>query len=622
MCKQNINKKITNNESIKVIGCKFLMGGIRTRKGYVMLLTAIVFMMISFVIVFGLATPIIKQILSSRDIWGAKQSYYLSEAGIEDVTFRIKNGETDNGSKFLYIDGFENEVLVYKDSLTGNYTITTNGSDYNGYQRKIEATVTQSQGVSFNYGIQTGNGGFTITGGSRIVGNVYSNGDILGGAGIRITGSAVAAAGGIGIFKDQSNEISLPPPYGITFNNTGNTRDFSQSFQPSTTSAINKISIYIKKTNSPSDFSVKLMSNNNGVPGTQLAVATLNAGSVSTNYGWVDLVFTSNPILNSSTTYWFVIVGDTKSNKTSTNTYTIGANTSYSLGVAKIGTAGGVWNNTSPSGLDGYFSLYLGSAPAQIWGNGGDYMYIGSTSTDIVWSSSIKHISTPGKIYCQVSSNNAGGKTCDTSRSNPETLPMPVSESNIDQWKSEAESGGSTSTLNIDWRGGVIGNKKITGNLTVSGGGTLLITGTVWVQGYITVSGGGKIKLSPSLGPNSAVILTDKYAKIDGGGSFEGSGTTGSYPVVVSTSVCPSTTPCAENNSAISLSGGAGAVVLIAPFGKININGGSGARAVTADSIYISGGGIVTYETGLANLSFSSGPSGGWSINSWGELEE
>ncbi|MEI8123566.1 MAG: choice-of-anchor R domain-containing protein [bacterium] len=593
---------------------------ISQKKGQVMLVVVVFFMSFVLIVSLGLINPIIKQFNLTSDIWKSKESYYVSESGIEDVIFRIKSNMTVGSSENLVLNGFDVNTSITS-TLNGKSLITE--SDRNGYTKKIETKIREGEGVSFNYGIQTGNGGFYITGGSSVVGNVYSNGDIIGGSGVHITGSAVAATGGIGIFKDQSNEIPLPVPYGITFNNTGNTRDFAQSFQPSTTSAINRISVYIKKNNSPSDFSVKLMSDNNGIPGTQLAVATLIASNVSTNYGWVDLVFTSDPVLNTNTTYWFVIEGDTKDKKTSTNTYTIGANTSYSLGVAKIGTAGGVWNSTSPSGLDGYFSLYLGSAPAQIWGNEGDYMYIGSTSTDIAWSSSIKHIRTPGKIYCQTSSNNYGGKTCDTSRSNPETLPLPVSESNIDQWKSEAESGNPIiGNLIVDWDGDVIGNKKITGNLTVNGGGTLLITGTVWVQGYIIVTGGGKIKISPSLGPNSAVILTDKYARIDGDGKFEGSGTVGSYPVVVSTSVCPSTTPCAENNSAISLSGGAGAVVLIAPFGRININGGSGARAVTADSIYISGGGTVTYETGLANLSFSSGPSGGFNIESWRQLEQ
>jgi len=549
------------------------------RKGYVMLLTSVVFMLVSLIISFGLTTPIIKQLLSTKDIWGAKQSYYLSEAGIEDVIFRLKDSIYSSKlstEEMLSINNYETITTISTDTLTGNKIIKTSESDYDGYKRKISAEVTQSEGVSFNYGLQSGNGGVFIKGNSKVIGNVYSNGDIIGGSGIRITGSAIAAAGGLGIFKDQSNEFPLPPPSGITFNNTGNTRDFAQSFRPSTTSPINRISIYIKRTNWPAIFTVKLMTDNNGLPGTQISSTTLNTNNVSTNYGWVDLVFNPSPVLNSGSNYWFVIVGDTKANKTSVNTYTVAANTAYTLGNAKVGTAGGIWNNTVPVGLDSYFSVYLGSSPAQIWGDEGDYMYVGSTSTDIVWSSSVKHVSTPGTIYCQYGELNAGGKVCNTERLNPSTLPMPVSQANIDQWKLEAESGGSTTTLNIGWAGGTIGNKRITGNLTVSGGGTLIVTGTLWVEGYIIVTGGGRIKISPSLGQNSVVIITDKYALINGGGRFEGSGTPGSYPILVSTSICPSTTPCTEDNSAISLSGGAGAVVLIAPFGKINISGSSG----------------------------------------------
>jgi len=30
---------------------------------------------------------------------------------------------------------------------------------------------------------------------------------------------------------------------------------------------------------------------------------------------------------------------------------------------------------------------------------------------------------------------------------------------------------------------------------------------------------------------------------------------------------------------------------------------------------------IITYDSGLADLNFSSGPSGGWNISSWQEVE-
>ena len=590
----------------------------KIKKGYVMLLTAIIFMMVSLIIIFGLATPTIKQIFASRDIWSAKQSYYLSEAGVEDVLYRIKDSVMSANvglTETLTLDGY-NAVTQITDSFDGK--IVTTLSDQNGYKKTIEAKVIQGSGTSFNYGIFSGNGGFIITGGSSVTGNIYSNGDILGGSGVHITGSAIAASAG-NIFKDEKNETPIPPPNTITFNNTYASRDFAQSFQPSTTSAIENINIYIKKTNSPSAFVVNLMTDNSGNPGSVLTVSTLRANNVTTNFGWVGLVLAQNVTLTKDTTYWLVIKGIVKSGKTSTNTYTIGANDLYARGSAKTGVTGGVWTST---GLDGYFYTYLGSTPSKIFGYEGDYLFIGSTSTDMAWASDVSNVSLTGDLYCLFGTNNAEGKTCDDSRGLPDTMPMPISQANIDQWKTEGVAGGThVGDMIVGWAGDIIGPKKITGDLTVSGGGTLMITGTVWVQGNIILTGGGKIKLSPTLGPDSVIIISDGYVSISGGAKLEGSGTAGSYPIVVSTSVCPNTTPCATNNSAVSLTGGAGSVVLTAPYGKVSINGGSGARSVTGDLIYLDGGANINYETGLADLSFSSGPSGGWNIYTWKEVK-
>jgi len=589
-----------------------------------MILTAIFFVVFTSIFIFGLITPIIKQTKITSDLWSTKNSFFMSESGMADVIYRVKNGFSVGTGDILplFDAGTDNSVFTsITDNLDGSKIITTT-SDIDGYIRKTQTILSQNIGTSFNYGVQTGNGGLVITGGSQIQGNVYSNGDIIGGSGTKITGSATAAGKESLIFKDETNEIPLPASDSITFNGTGTTRDFAQSFQPSTTSAISKISIYIKKTNNPSNFDVKLKSDDNDVPGMELASAVLNSGDVTTNFEWVDLVFSSNPILIKDTTYWLVIVGDTKKGKTSSDTYSVGANLSYVRGVSKLGSSDDVWNDTTPPDLDGYFSLFLGSIQTQIFGEEGDYMYIGSTPEDIVWASNIKHISATGEIYCDTSSSNNEEKRCNTSRLNPETLPMPISQANINGWKNQALAGGIImGDLNVGSSGKVIGYKKITGDLLVNDEGTLMVTGTIWVQGTIKVTGGGKISLAPSLGPDSAIIISDKYVKINGGGEFFGSGTTGSYPVIISTSICPNTYPCSTNDSAISLSGGAGAVVLVAPFGRINIIGGSDTRSVMGDSIYISGGGKIIYESGLASLSFSSGPSGSFNIISWKELE-
>lgn len=590
------------------------------KRGAVMLITVLMFLVLGVIMVVGLSFVVTKDLRNTSSSLQSKMNYFVSEAATEDVLYRLKNGVTVTNTTILSIGSSTATTTI---SDVGNAkVITTESGDVNNLKKHVQAKVILGSGVAFNYGIQVGNGGLNITGGSSITGNVYSNGSIMGGAGIHINGSAIAASAGPGIFVDQFNTTPTIPPYSISFNVDTTKRDFAQSFTSGTTSAISKISLYIKKAGSPGNFTVNLKNDNSGVPGTTiLSTASLNASLVSTNYGWVDMVFASNPTLVSGTKYWVTITGTAKKN--STDYYTVGANSAYASGDAKLGTSGGVWNATTPSGLDGYFQFYVGNQPSQIKGYEGDYLYVGTTANDIAWAPSITFIRPSGKIYCQTATNIYGGKTCDAgsaAKGNPPALPMPVSQSNIDDWHAEALAGGTyTGDYAVHWNGAILGPKVITGNLTVDGGGTLTLTGTVWVKGYITVSGGGRVALSSSYGHNSGIIITDKYANISGDGQFSGSGTVGSYPVIVSSSICPNTTPCAANNSAISLTGGSGAVVLTAPFGKVNVVGGSACKAINGDSVYISGGGNVTYETGIADMSFKSGPSGGYEITSWKE---
>lgn len=584
-----------------------------------MLITTVIFVMVSVIIIFGITTPTIKQIFTTRDIWSAKQSRYLSEAGAEDVMYRLKDSSLSSkltSQETLTLNGYS-AITQITDTVNGK-TITTL-SDHNGYKKTMETKVDEGEGTSFSYGILTGEGGFYLGGGADIIGNIYSNGPVTAEAGTTISGSAISASSSVGYFKDQSNETPTSTSNSIVFNNINTNKDFAQSFQPASTSPIAKVRFYMKKNGSPNDFTVSLRNNGSSVPGTTvLASATLKSSDVTTSYTWVDISFTTNPTITKDTTYWIVIAGNNTWGNSS-DYYTIAANSSYTRGQAKIGVQGGTWNNTNPSGLDALFANFLGSASGQINCPGTSCVTIGSSSTDIVWASKVTGVSTVGTIYANVASNN-NKKAVE--RDNPPTIPMATTQAQIDTWKTEATAGGTHSgNLSIGWAGGIVGPRKITGDLLVNGGGTLMITGTVWVQGSITVTSGGKIKISPSLGANSAVIVSDKYVSVDGGAQFEGSGTAGSYPIVVSTSVCPNTTPCATNSSAIYLSGGAGAVIMTAPFGKVHMNGGSGARSISGNMVYITGGGTVTYETGLANLSFTNGPSGGWQISGWKELE-
>jgi hypothetical protein len=220
----------------------------------------------------------------------------------------------------------------------------------------------------------------------------------------------------------------------------------------------------------------------------------------------------------------------------------------------------------------------------------------------------VNYTNATGEIYCQVGTGN--NKTC-LSQPDPAYIAFSVSEANIEDWKAEAEAGGIyNGNYSVGWAGATLGPKKIVGNLSVSGGGILTVTGTLWVTGNITLNGGGTIQLASSYGSDDGVLVADGSISISGGGHATGSGVEGSYIMMLSTST---------SSSALSVSGGAGAVIVYAPYGTINISGGASLKQATGYQMLISGGSSITYESGLANSNFSSGPSGSWSISGWGE---
>lgn len=592
-----------------------------TKNGYVMLITAIVFMMVSFTIIFGLATPIIKQVLISRDIWGAKQSYFLSEAGVEDVIYRLKDATYTSyvgSSESITLNGY-GATTTFSGSLGGINGITiTTLSDNGGYDKTLEAKVKNGSGVSFTYGVQVGQGGFTMTGSSGIVGNIFSGGDIIGCGSCYITGSAIIANGSM--IEDQSNDTPTSSPNSIIFGDALATQDVAESFQISTSSPIMQISLYMKKTGTPASVTVKIVKNSGGSPssvaGDVVASGALDSALVTTSYDWVDVALSPNPTLTLGTTYWIVIDAPTGS---ASNKYTVGANldTSYSLGTAKTGSLGGSWNN---AGYDMYFRIGLGDTFSKILG-GGQYnqLSIGTTATDLVWAHNVSYVKSTGPIRCQNELFN--NKACDQTYDDPSPASYPVSSGNITEWEDEATAGGSVSGYShTDATPVSLGPKKIVGDMHIGGSVTMTVNGTLYVTGNLTLDGSGKIQLASSYGTNSGIIVVDGKVVIGGSAKATGSGQAGSYIMIVSNSTCPTGGSC-SSSPAIDMSGSGGAVILNAQKGTINFSGSANANEATANAITMSGSTVITYQTGIVNANFSTGPSGGFNISSWREVE-
>lgn len=567
----------------------------------------VLFVALSLSIALGLVVPALHANRIAEDSLQAKQSYFIAESGVEDVLYRLRTGKQLSASETLVLGTAETTTTVTTVNLTEKQ-ITSVG-DAKDRNRSVSVTVSQGAGASFQYGLQAGRGGISLQSGS-IVGNVYSNGPITANnsGSNSISGTAVSATVSSPT-ANQQNDGAAVPPAEIRFGGsvdwqTNYTDDMAQSFQVSESNTLSNVRLYIKKSSAAwmGDITVRITANSGGNPGTTIASATLDHEDIGTGYSYISVPFGAAPTLNAGSTYWIVL--DTSS--TYGSYYTLGAtNSTYANGMAKVGVFGGSFSATTPNGLDGYFGVFMGGSTGLIDNlKGGG---IGGDARAYTVNDSI----VGGTIHCQSGTGN--NKACTTTGAVDAEGEWPVSEDAIASWEEKAVLG-TTTTGNITVGSGTtvnMGPRKIVGNLTVTGGSTVILDGTLWVTGTLTISGGSTIRLSSAYGTASDAVLVNGRIALSGGGTANGSGTTGSYILLVSKSTA---------SNAITQDGGSGAVILVAQNGTISLTGGVTAKQVTGYAISISGGSSVTYESGIANLNFSSGPSGSWNIDSWKEV--
>lgn len=565
--------------------------------GAAMMVLVLFFVFISLTILIGVINPTVREFKIASDSFKSKQTYFLAESSLEDVLYRMKNNFLYDTNETLILDGSSASTTVTDIASNQKEIVSLGNTD--SLQRRVSMTLNTGVGASFSYGVLVGNGGFVMNNGSKIIGSVYSNGTITGSG--SITGSATSA-NSAALTSDQSNGSGVPP-YNIIFGKVSGQEDIAQSFKISNTEVVNKVQLYIKKVGAPSNLTVRIVSDSGGKPSSStITSGTLSASLVSTNYGWVDVPFLSNPELALGTTYWIVIDGSLSSTKY----YSIGGNNNgYIDGIGKIGQYNGTWNNTSPSGLDTFFNLYIGGSTGLISG-----VTVGQDGIGNTYSHTVNNTVISGVNYCQTGTGN--NKACDTSHTDPVQIPMPISEQNILDWKDEAALGGLHSGDYDISTNTILGPKKISGNLTIGIGKKLTLNGVVWVQGNLVMNNNSIMDLASWYGSSDGIIIVDGTITISNNATFSGSGTAGSYILSLTTSSSP---------SAISLANNAGAVSLYAANGTINVSNNGTAKALTGHVINLGNNAIITYDTGLMNANFVSGPSGSWEIDSWKEIE-
>src|SRR4051812_39759763 len=116
--------------------------------GQAMLIAVVFFLMISLIVVLGVATPILKQVRNSIELVRSKETYFLAEAGIEDALYRLRLNKTVSTGDSITLNG--STITLNVAPILGGEIITSTANNANRI-RKAEITAIIGTGISFNY---------------------------------------------------------------------------------------------------------------------------------------------------------------------------------------------------------------------------------------------------------------------------------------------------------------------------------------------------------------------------------------------------------------------------------------------------------------------------------------
>lgn len=561
-----------------------------------------IIMSIVLIIVAGLGlVVIIEQKIVTNAAYSA-QAYYAAESGIEDSLYRLIKSQTYSASSTLPV-GAGSAAVAISDVGTQKY-ILSKGQRFGRFrslQAKLE-TGGQSSSVSFSYGVQVGSGGLIMDNNSKVLGNIYSNGSIRGSTGATITKNVWVGNNAL-----SANQQSTVNTSDFPFGQDNPVIDAAQSFIPSASGNLVKISLLLKKSGSPTNKTVRLLTDNAGQPSKTLvnsgAYGTLNAAQVNnSSYTWVDVALNNPAALEAGVKYWILIDSSLDGDN-----YFISAKDSGDSYAGGTGQYCQNWNSSSPGWNDA-----AGDLAFKAWlGNANNFLESVAVGVD-AHANTIANSTITGNAYFQTLTNSTVKGTKYSGSADPSIQDLPIPETTITAWKTLAQSGGVTQGDYIVDAGTVrtLGPQKIIGDLTVSNQGDLTLSGTVYVTGNINIFNNAKIRLSSGFGGNSGVIVTDGLVSVTNGCLFYGA-ESNTYILIVST----------KSGPAINIANNSDAAIFYAPNGAIDVNNNTILKEVVGYQIHLNNGAKVIYEDGLASIKFSGDSvSGVWDVAAWEEV--
>lgn len=580
---------------------------IRRESGQILIIVFVALGVVLFSVLFIIAGAQI-YFGNAQYAYEAEKAVFLAEAGIDKAVNSLnKNPNYAGETETVLGDGSYAVTITTKDAATK--IIEASGYIPDKSNPKVKRTVkiesSKGVGVAFNYGLQVGQGGITMGNSATLNGSVYSNGNIVGGNNIVINGDTYVA-GGTQPLADQASPDCVPPNcqdfiFGKSVSGE-NRKDVAQSFKPTTTGVINKVSLKLKKTGSPANPTARILKDQGGNPDKTevLTSGVLPANLVTNSYGFVDVSFQSSPTLNGGSTYWLMISASSLDN----SNYWYWSNDlaqGYNGGLPKWSSnwqAGNpVWNAISG---DLGFKTWMGGVVTLLSGGNG------ALANGDVHANTIDGLTINGDAYYSVILNSTVSGNSYPGSTDPTPTVFPISDANITAWKEEAASAGVTEgSLSYGNNCTVsLGPAKITGSVSFGNGCTVTVKSPLWIAGAMSAGNTTIFKLDPTFGASSGVIIVDGATSLGNGNDLRGSGTSGSYLMLLSTY---SGTAITAGNSSIS-------GIVYAPFGVVALSDGASFKEITANGITMGNTATLNYETGLANTFFTSGPGGSYSL--------
>jgi Tfp pilus assembly protein PilX len=585
------------------------------------------------ILTFSLSASLFTKKQISRNLLNSLRSYYLAESGTEDAVLRVLKDYNYTAVNSFTLD---NASIVQNITQSGRTTNIETSSSYSSSVRKLASSLTvTTTDVQFHYGVQVGEGGLKMENGSSVtgsggdVGNIYSNGSIDGDVDAIITGDVIVATG----MALDGNNINHQSQLGVgkIFGKKSDTViDLGMKFVPAASGNLSQVAFFLKRSGALSDGTIYLAEDNgSGSPKTTSLASTIFYSDRigETDYSWVNYSFSSPYSVVAGNTYWIVI--DVSESNNTTKYFLIAQNAANTdISKHSSNRSAGSWLPAGGEPSGGYaFKAWIGGTATYI-----DKVIVGGSA----YANNIKNSTITNEAHYQTIINTTAG-SYHLETQDYEIMAMPISDGNINDWKSTASAGIDLSYLcnasGTELNPIVLNTGYMEcGSSGFQGDGAMVLNGTVWVKGDITFGTNTAMKLSSSYGERSGVLIADSTdpakGKITIGNNSPICGTQG-YTATNPPDCNPSngtyililSTHTGYTDNAITIANNSNGAIYYAHNGMAQVSNGAKVKEVTAKKLLLKQNAEVTYEQGLANANFSNGPGGGWVINSWNEIE-